>query len=40
MRIMSAKPKLRRRFGKLRPRRVIGLIVEPEEEPHGREGKD
>ncbi|GEM_PF-5052628 len=34
------KTKLRRRFGKLRPRRVIGRIVKPEEKPHGREGKD
>ncbi len=31
---------VRKRFGKLRPRRVIGIIVEPKERHHGREGED
>jgi len=33
------KRKARRRFGKLRPRRVIGLIVSPGEKHHGRKGE-
>ncbi len=36
---MSAKYKLKR-FGKLRPKRPIGLIVKVKEENHGGKSKD
>jgi len=37
---MQARTRSRKRFGKLRPKRVIGRIVKIEEGLHGRKGKD